>query len=158
MAAWRKGFTEMTDPVAAHVFAALESSSLATESFPHLHVEQIFPEAVYRTLVDALPPSEFYEAHPTTAGTRLSAELNYQWVSRLPIGMARFWLKLDGLLNSQDLLDRVAAKFSHLLPTMRNHREHQIAAAQDGRIPVRPRVQLSRDRDSFALLPHTDAP
>ena len=158
MAAGREGFTVMTDPVAAHMFAALESTPLAAEPFPHLYVEQIFPGAVYRAMVDALPPSEFYERQPTTAGRRLSAEINHEWLSRLPEGMAKFWMKLGGLLNSQDLLDRVAAKFSHLLPTMRSHREYHIAAAPDGRVRVRPRIQLSRARDSFAQKPHTDSP
>lgn len=49
------------DRVAAHVQTAVAQAPLTLDPVPHISVQDVFPAAVYRALVDAIPPVVFFE-------------------------------------------------------------------------------------------------
>jgi hypothetical protein len=86
------------DAIAAHTRSAIESAPLHLEPFPHLVVENVWPEAFYEALIKGLPPAELFADRPINK-RRLAVP--FDWA---PIYSSRVW---DFLVNR--VLDRVVA-------------------------------------------------
>jgi hypothetical protein len=50
-----------SDEIAAHVERAVESAALHLEPFPHVVLEQLFPESFYAAILRGIPPVELFD-------------------------------------------------------------------------------------------------
>ena len=55
--------------IASHIREAIASTTVLTDPFPHMVIEPLLPESAFRTLLDAVPPDDFFEGeHPNLKG------------------------------------------------------------------------------------------
>ncbi len=74
-------------------------------------------------------------------------------------GCAAFWAAFESWLHSQEMLEKMTAKFAAHLPSTYPHRKDSLKKESDGNggVKVTPRSLLVRDYASMAMAPHTDS-
>lgn len=53
---------ERAEGIAAHVRRAVSAAAVSCDPFPHLVIEELLPSQLYATLLDTLPPGEFWRS------------------------------------------------------------------------------------------------
>ncbi|MCC6920795.1 MAG: hypothetical protein IT548_16475 [Alphaproteobacteria bacterium] len=138
----------------AHVVARIAQAEIEADPFPHCYVRDVFPSDTYAQMLRELPEDRRFDTYPAPYEARLF--LNLDPGNAKAIG--GMWRRIERLVNSQDFLDAMVAKFGHLLPISAAHRASQIARTAEGEsVPIGSRTMLLRDYADFALGPHTDA-
>ncbi len=103
----------------AHVVARIAQAEIETDPFPHCYVRDVFPADVYAQMLRELPEDGRYDRYPAPYEARLFVNLDP--------GNARsigaMWRRIERLVNAQEFLDAMVAKFGHLLPISAAHRE-----------------------------------
>jgi hypothetical protein len=137
------------------VYDKLARAQLVVHPFPHFYVENVFPGDFYQDLVRHLPPDEKYKPFEPPYEARHAIELDSTAAHSLG---SRFWIDFEQWVNSQEFLERMAAKFEGYLNTMYRYRKNHLRKelSETGAVRITPRSLLSRDYGDFALLPHSD--
>lgn len=137
-----------------HVFARIEAADLQLDPFPHCHVRDVFPDDIYRSLIERLPEREHYRTFPAPYESRLFFNLSPAEIAPLD----PFWVEFERWIHSQAFLDRMARRFVPHLQRMHRLRAAQLAEHAVGeRISIGCRTLVTRDHGDYALGPHTDA-
>jgi hypothetical protein len=139
----------------AHVFYRVANAPLLSYPFPHFYVESVFPEAYYRSLLDALPPLASYmplsETGTVTAGSykeRFCLDLLRLDATKQPPPQAAFWRDMAQWMGSGELTNLLLTKF-------------QAAATERfgaNKLHIQLDMRLFRDFTNYAIGPHTDTP
>src|SRR5882724_11307474 len=138
----------------AHVINRLRTSEVVTEPYPHYYLENVFPDAYYRELLDHLPESTVYENLYEVTTLKLDhfrhrdqRDLTEGWTQALPDELKNFWDRFDEWFLGPELAKAVLESFAEPLR---------------GRFPggswpaVSVESQLIRHRAGYFLGPHSD--
>src|SRR5258708_38683225 len=98
----------------AQVINRLRTSEVATDPFPHYYLENVFPDAYYRELLDHLPASTVYEHLYEVTSLKLDhfrhrdqRDLTEYWTRALPDELKDFWDRFDEGFLSPDIAEAV---------------------------------------------------
>jgi hypothetical protein len=143
--------------LAGYVASRVLSAPVFEHPFPHLGLEGVFPDDIYRSMVEALPDSSDYRPmHGRSRGldfadgthTRVKIDLFPEYLRNLPVQKQAIWQLVGACLRSQEVLSafkrRLAAPLERRFgPDFTNARMFPI--------PV-----LTRDIPGYLIPPHTD--
>jgi len=135
--------------VSAHVRQAIETARLLDDPFPHTVVEDVMPADVYKTMLRAIPPADFFgDKDLTKQNLRIP-------VDRGPALTTRVWQFVDDIAR-RAIVPAVLSRFEAPL-----HRHYEAlfgdAAARAATLAQSPsggRVMLRRP--GYHLSPHRD--
>jgi hypothetical protein len=140
-----------SDRILAHVIEAVARSPVAAAPFRHIYLEQVFPDAVYRRLLDALPDAAVYRADNPAKYTRPDGQCSRQVLALdrgMPAGASTddtVWAAVTHALMSPALQRAICARFG-LRETDRHGRPTSTA-----------RPLLVRDLPGYWIEPHPDS-
>ncbi len=149
---------EVYSRVLRHLLRCVEGSPAINEPFSHVFLEDVFPDAVYRQLLDALPHPDLYDR--TAERHHGDAEGNY--VRRMfPItaaNLARLSPDQDALLRgvaaaltAPEVKQAMYAKLCRDLAY-----RYGVAESQADRLAGHSRPTLYRETEGFEIPPHPD--
>jgi hypothetical protein len=135
---------------------AVDRSPLRDAPFDHIQMENVFPAAFYRQMLDALPArNQFHELYHRDAlredgsSTRLRMYLYRENLWRLPRPQRRIWSKVVAALSAPELELALKRKFRAALED-----RFQIEAEK---VPLYPVPILVRDQPGYRIGIHSDA-
>jgi len=143
-----------------HVLQRIESTEVASEPFPHVVIDNVFPDSYYRRMLALFPgPDQMMplgETGRVSQGAfqqRLTTLFNDEQFARLDPPRLAFWSEFASWLYSERFIRAVVARF---LPWCAN----RLAVLHDlnGGVDLRSDALLVSDRTRYAIGPHTDAP
>jgi hypothetical protein len=135
--------------VSAHLRQAIERARLLDDPFPHMVVEDVMPADVYKTMLRAIPPPDFFgDKDITKQNLRIP-------IDRGPALAVRVWQFVDDMARAV-IVPAVVSRFGEPL---QRHYEALFgdAAAHAATLPQSPaggRVMLRRP--GYHLSPHRD--
>ena len=140
-----------------HLCRAIEAVELSTWPYAHFYLEQVFPDHVFRQILDLLPDARAYTADNPRLHTRedglvtrnmlsLSAPLDH-----LPGERRAFWSEIACALMDRRLRDTVFAKLSRDLA-----RRFRVSPEKLDSIPAYPKPALVKDLGGYEIAPHKD--
>lgn len=134
----------------------VERAALRHTPFDHIRMENVFPAALYREMLEHLPAAERYHPlnHPDArqadgTSTRLRLYLYPESLLRLPRAQRLVWGKVAAALSAQELETALKRKFRTAL----EDRFQQPAE----RIPLYPVPILVRDFPGYRIRIHADS-
>jgi hypothetical protein len=134
----------------------VETSTLATEPFDHVYMEDVFPPAYYRRLLDRLPDTARYRElthrdamQPDGHSARRKFYLFPEHVMLLPAEQRAFWRDLSRALRSRALQEAFTRKFRGAL-------ERRFGRPIE-RLSFYPVPMLVRDLGGYRLGIHGDS-
>ena len=149
---------EVAQEALAHMIKRVAATSFQNDPFPHVSIQQFFPEAIYRRILDALPTDECYtncdvEKNRGYDGAinRSRLQLTNEQLDRLPTELQSFWLGVRDALGSPALKQAV---FNKLAPGLSFRYGLSNQAAAD--VEAYPRPELFREKKGFRIAPHPD--
>jgi hypothetical protein len=131
--------------IARHACSAVQRSTLETEPFRHLVIEQLLPPPMHRSLVAALPPTEQYERPEYGLGAGERAILTTA-ASSASAALRSVLVPVQTAICSTEF---IAALLARLGIEPARHRPDESPGVQ---------VFLARDVPPYAIGPHTDVP
>src|SRR5262245_45718475 len=103
----------------AHVVDRLATSTVVHDPFPHYCLEDVFPDAYYRSLLDHLPSSSVYDNLYAVTDLKLDhfrhrdqRDLNEGWTEKLPDDIRGFWVDFNRWFMSPDFAQAVLRTFA----------------------------------------------
>ncbi len=139
------------DVVIQHVRKAIQAATLEVSPFPHIVVEKLLPDGVYKLALDGIPPGIFFgERDPIKQNLRIPMEFG-------PTLAARVWDFIDTTIARDAIRPAVLEKFHDLLqqhyeaifgPGFRERAHALPQAISGGRLMLR--------RAGYHLDPHRD--
>lgn len=139
-----------------HLAYRIGNAPILQFPFPHIYVENVFPQDFYRKLREHLPPKEHFStlhalkrvkgAYPDT---RLVLLLEPARVEALDEPYRSFWHEVGAWLLGGQFASMVLSKFSHFLDQRFGDARSQ---AFDNE------AMLVQDYSTYNLTPHTDRP
>lgn len=125
--------------------------------YPHLYVEDVFPDGFYRRLRDCLPPAAAYRSLAETGRVSPGAYkersiffFEEEALAGLPEDSAGFWRETADWLLDEEMLGLLLAKFDGAI--------RQRFEGHAGHVRLVPEACLVKDGAGYAIGPHTDAP
>jgi hypothetical protein len=145
----------VTETPLAHVINRLRTAEVVAEPYPHYYLEQVFPDAFYRELLDHLPTSEVYQNLYEVTTLKLDhfrhrdqRDLHTDWTRSLPAELKDFWDRFDEWFLGPELAQAVLESFAEPLRGR--------FGGQDSWPAVSVESQLIRHRAGYFLGPHSD--
>lgn len=150
---WTVGLTVDLREEFAQAAARLDSYRVQTKPFEYFIVRDFFSPAMYEQILANLPEDAAYE--PRRTGDMNEAQrgffhLDRPSINNLPPAQHRFWLALRDWMVSQSFAEHFMRKFG---PQVADRLAHEPAGSRLG-----VELKLIRDKENYALKPHTDAP
>ena len=135
----------------------VERTTLRTEPFDHVRLENVFPSDLYRRMLENFPAAGNFHAmnHPDAlradgSSTRLHMHLYPEKVSRLPDEQRQVWSAVAAVLWSPELENAFKRKFRTAL-------EDRFRRPAES-IRLRPMPTLVRDLPGYRIRVHADVP
>ena len=119
-------------PLAHQFIAKINNAEVRTDPFPHLHIENIFPENLYRHMLSQMPDDIKYRTLQNARGT-IGYPERFVYVAK-----SAFWKEFERFMCSGMLRQALCRKFGIETGT-----EEMI---------------LIRDKPGYGLGPHSDSP
>ncbi|MEP6809413.1 MAG: hypothetical protein ABI992_04160 [Chthoniobacterales bacterium] len=148
----------VAEQVIDHLVSAIESTPLCSEPYSHFYLDQAFPDAVFRQMLELLPaPAAFGGDNPRKHTrddgliTRNVLSVSPPALAALPEEQKIFWNEIGAALISPRLKDAVFAKLARDLS-----RRFNIPAEQLTTIPAYPKPALVKDLGGYEIAPHKD--
>lgn len=147
----------MDDTVLQHVMQRLRFAKIENDPFPYFHIEQIFPEDFYQSLLENLPEDSSFvslantgKVDPRTYKERLVLPLRQPELHQLPFSNFLFWSRFKEALQSEPWISLLLEKFDIGI--------RQRFGAQYDNVKFSSTAELVRDRTNYSIGPHTDHP
>jgi len=149
----REARAQLIDAVVANI----DAGAAVEAPFHHLEFEKVFPDDVYRAMVDAMPESSDYRPLPGRnkgniredgQSTRVKIDLFPEYIRHLPPGKREIWDVVGGALTSAEVQ---AAFMRRLAPGLA--KRFGAGHAETGMYPI---PVLTRDIPGYRITPHTD--
>ena len=135
-----------TGPVLQHVLKRIEASTLKTDPFPHIYIEDVFPKDYYLFLLDYFPGSN-QMGHPMTGyPDRAALFLSNSRLTELNCAQAIFWEGMRALLIHPAFQNCILEKFTEYVSRRLAHRIAPKLTQQ---------IYLTQDQKNYQLRPHT---
>src|SRR3712207_6113040 len=148
----------LSTEVLEHLLAAIGATPVHDTPYSHLYLERAFPDAVYRQMLDYLPPVSAYggdnpRIHTRADGliTRNIISLSPPALARLPEPQREFWNEIGAALTSAQLKDAVFARLSRDLS-----RRFRVPPERLTEITAYPKPALVKDLGGYEIKPHCD--
>lgn len=134
-----------------HVSYQIANAPVRAYPFPHLYVENVFPEDFYAELLDRLPELSSYQCIEQGGTVKKTGAYAARHVCRLPEATRgdAFWDELSGWMLGDAFMHLVLEKFRPEVEA-RFEPGQQVAVSREAR--------LVRDFTTYAISPHTDHP
>lgn len=146
--------------VLQHVLKRIDRAPLVDDPFPHIVVDDIFPEDYYARMLESFPaPDQMKPLHETGRVAKGAYEERHALLfedgdfARLDSDIAKFWSSLGRWMYSDAFANAFVSKFADALMS----RLDKILQAE-GRLVVKGDALLVQDHTRYAIGPHTDAP
>lgn len=130
-----------------HLIEKLSKVRVQTEPFSYFHVENIFPDAFYKEILEYFPSPEHFQplsmkgvVRPGTYNQRFTLSLDSEGLAKLPFFHQMFWSKVLQMLQSDLCISAIRRIF------------------QIKRSNFAPDLSLVSDCCDYAIGPHTDHP
>jgi hypothetical protein len=141
----------MNADVFKHLSTQIQTAPLCVDPYPHIYVEQVFPEDFYEELLENLPDTSHYTS---LADTDKVSKGSYQERSIYPLhpsdAQAPCWQSLSTILHSDAWINLALSKFDAHVKERFGILSHAIQYS--------PIAQLVKDHSNYAIGPHTDLP
>jgi hypothetical protein len=141
-----------------HLCSVIETVDICAWPYAHFYIEGVFPEPVFRQMLELLPDLGAYAAdnpriHTREDGlvTRSIFSLSPPSVARLPEAQRSFWSEIAEALTAPQLRHAVFAKLSNDL-----RRRFRVSPDQLDSIPAYPKPALIKDLGGYEIAPHRD--
>jgi hypothetical protein len=145
----------MLERLQAHLAARLAATPVREQPFPHVYIEEAWPQDIYDAMLAGLPSDAGYEAMAPPYSERLALNLTPDTAA----GLSPPWPAVEDWLHSQVLVDLLAGVFSPHLAAYSADRSAQIQKyGIDNDVEISGRSMLARDYAHYAIGPHTDSP
>ena len=148
----------MTEAVLEHLCAAVDRAELCRWPYGHIYIENAFPEAVFRRLLQMLPEPAAYTADNPRIHTRKDGLVTRNMLSLSPPGLERlaepqrsFWGQIAEALTAPQLRHTLFAKLSQDLT-----RRFRLRADQLASVAAFPKPALVKDLGGYEIAPHRD--
>lgn len=122
VASGARQFSAPTVELARLLACCVDEAHLQCEPFDHIYMKSVFPESVYRRMLENLPAKRRFHPlrhrdalRPDGSSTRLRMYLYPERVALLPSSQRAIWLPLALALCSRTLQDAVKRKFAAAL-------------------------------------------
>jgi len=138
----------MNTPI-SHSIQRIGKTPLKTDPFPHLFIEQIFPDEFYQEILESLPDPSYYLPSQSNVQT-WGFSLDDDNIDRLPFGHMLFWKRFCHLLCSDAWMIAVLEKFQ---PHLKGSFQESIEKKH-----LYPIVQIDQSKPGYSIGPHTDHP
>jgi len=142
----------------AHMLSRVETTAFHDDPFPHISIQNFFPEDAYRRILTLMPGDEHYshcdeEKNRGYDGAinRSRLQLTNEQLERLSPESQALWLGIRDALGSP-LLKR--AVFNKLAPGLAYR--YGIAERTAADVEGYPRPELFREKKGFRIAPHPD--
>lgn len=142
----------------AHMIARVAATPFHDDPFPHVSIQDFFPERTYRRMLALLPDVEHYvycdeEKNRGYDGSinRTRFQLTDEQLEKLPPELQAFWLGIRDALGSPRLKRAVFAKLAPGLAF-----RYGIAEQAAADVEAYPRPELFRETKGFRIAPHPD--
>jgi hypothetical protein len=123
--------------------------------FPHILIENVFPETFYRTLLDHLPPrhhfstlKEMGRVYGDYPDSRIVLQLAPHTLGQLEQPCRDFWMETGEWLLTGEFMNFMLMKFDQYISRPEGTTSASFAHE----------AFLVRDHSTYRLLPHTDSP
>ncbi len=144
--------------VLQHAVGAVEDTPAETDPFPHISIENIFPEDIYRRLVRAFPAeNHLTKANPKHhtneygGSTRRRMALCEESLQQIGRAEHALWATVRAVIGSPEfrgvVFDKVASGLCRRFSTTPD---------QLAKIPAFPRGQIYCESDGYRIAPHPD--
>lgn len=135
----------------AHISAAIAAATIHEEPFPFMVVEDVMPPDVYRLLLRAIPPVEFFgDADPIKQNLRIPFD-------RGPRLAMEVWRFVDESVAHRTIVPAVMARFSAELSRHYQALFGPALAERAAQLPQSPSGgRLMLRRPGYRLAPHRD--
>ena len=147
---------ESVTPAEIDLVGRVAATPLETAPFVHVYLEQLFPTAEYRRLLDHLPETRRYRElthreamRPDGTSARRKFYLLPEHIVWLPAAQRAYWRRLARLLRSRELQDAFKAKFRTAL--------EERFGRSIGELSFYPVPMLLRDLGGYRIGIHGDA-
>lgn len=139
----------MEEETLAYLIHRIELTPIKIHPYSHFHVEQIFPDAFYRELIENIPDISYFsqfESYPQ----RSSITLTKKTLERLPFPWFLFWYKFTTSIGTLNFKNVIFKKFQLPLKERFGEDLSQIKLGAD--------ISLFCDQPGYSIGPHTDHP
>lgn len=146
-----------TAALIAHIVNSIDQAKAVAAPFFHLEFDHVFPDAVYETMLAAMPESSDYRpmhgrsrSNDLADGThtRVKIDLFPEYIRHLPAPKLAVWRMVGEALCSEPVKNAFRRK---LEPGLRKRFGEDFAAVGMYPIPI-----LTRDIPGYRIAPHTD--
>ncbi len=148
-----EGLPQLLDEarVASHTSAAIARAAVHDTPFPYMVVDDVLPPDVYRTLLRAIPPVEFFgDADPIKQNIRIP----FEYGPALATGVWRF---VDDAIAHRTIVPAVTERFSRELERHYQSLFGDALAKRAASLPQSPSGgRLMLRRPGYRLNPHRD--
>jgi FkbM family methyltransferase len=151
--------SESTREAFEHVSKKIADCTVETRPFPHVVIDQIFPDAYYRRMQEMFPAESALIPLSETGRTgtgykeRMVCLFNDEHFDHLDPERRSFWLEFGKWMYSEEFITKVTERF---LPWCTNRLTEVFE--RKGRMRVSSDALLVSDRTDYSIGPHTDAP
>jgi hypothetical protein len=141
-----------------HLCSVVETVDLCSWPYAHFYIERVFPEAVFKQMLELLPDAGAYTADNPRIHTREDGLVTRSILSLSPVGLDRlpdshrsFWNQIAEALTAPQLRHAVFGRLSHDLS-----RRFGVAPDRLDSIPAYPKPALIKDLGGYEIAPHRD--
>jgi len=139
----------------AHFVDRLQTCKVELEPYPHFYLENVFPEAYYRSLLEHLPDQGSYQNLFEITDLKLDhfrhrdqRDLNDGWINGLSVELQTFWSNFNEWFLGREMAEAVLDSFSSSLYLRFGPRDFWPEVSVES--------QLIRHRPGYFLGPHSD--
>jgi len=144
--------------VLEHLCTAIQTVELSSWPYAHFYLEKVFPDAVFKQVLEMLPDANAYFAdnpriHTRDDGlvTRNILPLSPPALAGLPEAQRSFWSEIADALIAPQLRKVVFAKLAKDLS-----RRFRVPADRLDSVPAYPKPALVKDLGGYEIAPHRD--
>lgn len=141
--------------LARFVAASIDAARIKQEPFFHLEFDRVFPDDVYRRMLDAMPRTSSYrhssrkdDILPDGTVTRFKIDLFPEYIRVLPPEQGELWGMVGAALRSRAVADAIVRK---LEPGLARR-----FGPQHRRVGLYPIPTLTRDGPGYTINTHSD--
>ena len=139
----------MEEETLAYLIHRIELTPIKTHPYFYFHVEQIFPDAFYRELIENIPDTSYFsqfEAYPQ----RSSIALTKESLEKLPFSCFLFWYKFATSIETLNFTNAIFKRFQSPLRERFGEDLSKVKIGAD--------ISLVCDQPGYSIGPHTDHP
>ena len=147
---------KVRDAIVRHLVARIEATSAIQEPFTHVFLQNVFPDDIYKQMLETLPnPETYMHAADRHYGNgkhmRSFYNLSKPGLTGLPSPEQSFWATIASALTAEEVK---CAMFRNLAVDLSFR--YGVPEAKTAELPAYSRPVLYRETEGFEIPPHPD--